>query len=168
MKVHIVGISGSGKTTLALWIRGTFDVPAFDLDPIVYDGAGERLAAEVVRRIDEVRRLDGWVTEGAYRDAWLRHLLDDATAIVWLDPPLATAFVRIVKRHVRAELSGNNLHPGWNKLVRFLNYNRKTAIRQKTETLALLAPYSTKLFRCRSSRDVDAFKVKILTLTTDD
>lgn len=162
MNVHIIGIAGSGKTTLAGWISSTFGVPAFDLDPIVYDfETGERPAAEIVRRIQEIRRLDGWVTEGAYRDAWLRPLLDDATAIVWLDPPLATAIVRMVKRHARAESSGNNLHPGWIRLVRFLNYNRRTAARQQTETRALLSPYSSKVFRCRSSRDIAAFKLRI-------
>lgn len=161
MKIHIVGMSGSGKTTLARWIGSAFRVPAFDLDPIVYDQAGERPATEIVRRIEEIRRLAGWVTEGAYRDAWLRALLDDSVAIVWLDPSLTTAIVRMVKRHVRAEFSGNNLHPGWGRLLRFLNYNRRTAHQQATETLALLEPYSSKVFRCRSSGDIAAFKRRV-------
>ncbi len=162
MKIHIVGIAGSGKTTLARWAEATFGVGAFDLDHVVYDvETGERPAAEIVRRIDDIRRLDGWVTEGAYRDAWLRPLMNEATAIVWLDASLPTAISRMVKRHVRAEFARNNRHPGWIRLVRFLNYNRRTASVQRAETIELLGPYSNKLWRCRSARDVAAFKARL-------
>ena len=161
MKTHIVGIAGSGKTTLANWIGDAFGIQTFDLDPVVYDLAGERPAAEIVRGIDEIRRLDAWVTEGAYRDAWLRPLLDDAKAIAWLDVTLPTAMFRMLKRHARAELRGQNQHPGWVRLLRFLNYNRRTAQTQRTETLALLAPYAGKVSRCRTSRDVSAFKTQV-------
>ena len=162
MKIHIVGIAGSGKTTLARWAAATFAVEAFDLDHVVYDrAAGERSAEEIARRIDDIRRLDGWVTEGAYRDAWLTPLLNDATAIVWLDVSLPTAIIRMVKRHLRAELARNNLHPGWIRLAQFLNYNRETASVQRAETIALLAPYSSNVSHLRTTRDVAAFKARI-------
>lgn len=161
MKIHIVGVAGSGKTTLARWIGRRFSVPAFDLDFIVYGEPGERLADEIVGRAEEIRGLDGWVTEGAYRDAWLRPLLDGATAIVWLDVSLPTAMFRMVKRHARAELARNNPHPGWMRLLRFLNYNRRSAAQQRAETQAILAAYPGKVVRCRSSRDVAVFKVRI-------
>ena len=162
MKIHIAGTAGGGKTTLARWVSQEFEAPAFDLDFVVYDvEAGERPPAEIERRIDDIRRLDDWVTEGAYRDAWLRPLLDDATAIVWLDVSLARAIFRMVKRHARAEVRGQNQHPGWVRLLRFLNYSRGTAQKQRSETLAMLDAYADKVFRCRTSRDVSAFKARI-------
>jgi adenylate kinase family enzyme len=170
MKIHIIGIAGSGKTTLARWISRVFEIPAFDLDNVVYgvDG-GERPAGEIVRRVDEIRAGNGWVTEGAYRNEWLRPLLDDATAIVWLDSSLATDVARMLKRHARAELSGINPHPGWRRLIRFLDYNRRTAREQRAETSALLARYASKVFRCGASRDVESFKARIREqLSSDD
>jgi adenylate kinase family enzyme len=154
-----MGIPGSGKTTLARWISGVFEIPAFDLDHVVYDDTGqERRTAEIVRRVDLIRACDGWVTEGAYQADWLRPLLEDAATIIWLDASLPTAAVRILKRHVRAELSGNNQHAGWGKFIRFLNCNRLTARQQRAETAELLAEYSNKVFHCRASRDVASFQ----------
>ncbi|MEX0749668.1 MAG: hypothetical protein WD359_02580, partial [Dehalococcoidia bacterium] len=140
VKVHVIGIAGSGKTTLARWIGDTFAVVAHDLDFVVYDvEKGERPHDEIVARVDEIRSLPGWVTEGAYHDAWLRPLLDEADAIAWLDVPLRACLARIVKRHVRAELARTNVHRGWRRLASFLVYIRRTARRQRAETVQLLA-----------------------------
>jgi shikimate kinase len=154
-----MGIPGSGKTTLARWTSKTFDVPAHDLDFVVYDfEAGQRPVGEIVSLLDQIRAREGWVTEGAYHHDWLHPLLRDANVIVWLDVPLATCFARIIKRHVKAELTRNNPHPGWRKLARFLNYTRRTAAAQRAGTIKLLRECDKKLVRCRSSRDVRAFQ----------
>ncbi len=166
-KIHIIGIAGSGKTTLAERVSDHCGIPAFDLDPIVYDAEGERPAIEIARRIDEIRALDGWVTEGAYRDEWLRPLLDDADAIAWLDPPFAAAMWRIVKRHVVAELRRNNRHPGWRKLRRFLDYNRRTFRQQSRETRELIAAYGDKCVRVRRSSDANSFLVNLPSLSVE-
>ena len=161
MKVHIVGLAGSGKTTLARWVSSKFSVPTHDLDWIVYDSAGERPSAEIAQRLEDVRRQPGWVTEGAYGEEWLRSLLDAADAIVWLDPPLRTCLARIVMRHLRAALARNNPHPGWRKLFRFLRYTQRTARGQRERTRNLLTGYETKTVRCRSSRDVAAWRTTV-------
>lgn len=134
-------------------------MPAYDLDCIVYDAdTGERPAPEIARRLDQVRRQAGWVTEGAYGEEWLTALLDDADAIVWLDLPLRICLARIVTRHVRAELARNNPHAGWRKLLRFLNYTRRTARGQNARTRTLLSRYGSKVVRCRSSGEVDVWR----------
>lgn len=161
MKIHIVGLAGSGKTTLGRWVSREFSMRVYDLDWIVYDAAGERPSAEILDRLGAIRAEAGCVTEGAYGEEWLLPLLDDADAIVWLDIPLRTCLARIIKRHIRAELARNNQHAGWRKLVRFLNYTRRTARVQETRTLELLSAYANKTVRCRSSRDVEAWRERM-------
>lgn len=162
VKIHVIGLAGSGKTTLARWIGERFDVPVHDLDFVVYDAeTGERPASEISARVDAIRLGAGWVTEGAYHDAWCKPLLDDATHIAWLDVPLRTCVMRIVKRHVRAELARTNMHPGWRKLARFIDYTRRTARHQRDEIAELLEEYGSKVARCRSSSDVATLKRRL-------
>jgi shikimate kinase len=161
VKIHIIGLAGSGKTTLARWIGDAFDVPGHDLDFVVYDATGERPLAEINASIDAIRALPGWVTEGAYQDAWLRPLLDDAEHVAWLDVPVRVCITRITKRHLAAELARNNPHPGWRRLARFLDYTRRTANSQRAETLALLSSYGDKVTHCRSHHDVTEFKRRV-------
>lgn len=157
MKAHVIGPPGSGKTTLALQISRMCDVPAHDLDWIVYDETGERPRAELLARIEEIRASDAWVTDGAYAENWVPQLLEGAEAIVWLDVPWRVGATRMVKRHVRAELARNNRHPGWRKLYRFLRYTHTTATDHRARTEAMLAPYAAKVVRCRSTADAARF-----------
>jgi len=157
VRVHVVGPPGSGKTTLAGEISDIGDVPAHDLDWIVYDATGERPRAELLASIGEIRNHDGWVTEGAYAEDWVAALLEDADAIVWLDVPWRVCAFRMVRRHVRAELARNNRHPGWRKLFRFLRYTRRSAADHRARTRAMMAPYAAKAVRCRAASDVARF-----------
>lgn len=153
-----MGLAGSGKTTLARWYGETFHVPAYDLDLMVYDSGREQTSSEIAEWLNEIRRLDGWVTEGAYTEDWLNGLLADASAIVWLDLPPLTCEFRILKRHIVAEIARNNPHQGWRKLIRFLSYTRRTAAHQRSAQQRVLAPYTAKVVRCRSSNDVQLLK----------
>lgn len=162
LNVHVIGLAGSGKTTLAQWIADTFDLSLHDLDWIAYDKHGERPLAEIERRIEGISRVDGWVTEGAYQESWIEPLLAGAGAIVWLDLSLHTCIFRMVKRHLRAELTRTNQHPGWVRLLRFLNYTMRTSGRQRQRTRRLLSAYSDKVYHCRTSSDVSPFKLALM------
>ncbi|MEX2247589.1 MAG: hypothetical protein WEC75_12995 [Dehalococcoidia bacterium] len=166
MKLHIIGMAGSGKTTLARWAAAEFGIPAHDLDYVVYGDAGERPEAEIVARLEEIRAGRGWVTEGAYRNAWLHPLLADSDSIVWLDVPLRTCLYRIVRRHVIAEMSRTNPHPGWRRLVWFLNYTRRIAHCADIESRELLAPHRDKVTRCQSSADMRAVRTELKRLAS--
>ena len=156
MKVHIIGQAGSGKTTLARQLAASDGATAHDLDPIVYGPGGQRSHAEVARSIEVILTENSWVTEGAYRDAWLTPLLDAADAIVWLDLPRRVCLWRIFRRHVLAELRRNNRHPGWRRLASFMRYTWEVHPRLRAETAELLAGYGEKVVRCRSAAEVSA------------
>jgi adenylate kinase family enzyme len=162
LRVHIIGLAGSGKTTFARWIGDTFGVPVHDLDWIAYDQQGERPLAEVAQRVGAISNSNGWVTEGAFQERWIEPLLTRATAIVWLDVPLHVCLFRMLKRHVRAELSRKNQHPGWRKLFRFMNYTRHSARHQRQRSRGMLAPHGGKTARCRTSSDIEAMKARLL------
>jgi len=163
MKVHIIGPAGSGKTTFARSLSAAAGVPAFDLDYVVYDRetGRERPPDQVLAGANEIRYLPGWVTEGAYRERWLDPILADADAIAWLDLPFRVCAVRIVKRHILAELSRDNAHPGWRRLLRFLNYSRRVHSDSRTSTAALLAAYEGKVVRCASSREAERARSRL-------
>jgi adenylate kinase family enzyme len=162
LNVHVMGLAGSGKTTLARWFEDTFTLSTYDLDWIVYDEHHERPLEEIARRIKDICASNGWVTEGAYQEEWIEPLLASAESIVWLDLPLHTCIFRMVKRHVQAELARNNQHPGWRRLLGFLNYTRRTSQRQRLRTGAVLAPHFEKVHHCQTSSDVSSFKAALV------
>jgi adenylate kinase family enzyme len=122
-RVHITGGQGSGKTTLARRIGACLGVPVHDLDLVGWDAqTGAERPLDV--RLAEVHQLaaqPGWVTEGTML-GWADPLFRAADLIVWLDVPWRVAVWRMVQRHVRASLAGNNRHPGVRKLARFIWY----------------------------------------------
>ncbi len=158
MRAHIIGIAGSGKTTLAASLGAQCGADVYDLDLVAYDPAGiERPPDEIAALIRGILATDRWITEGAYRAAWMNQLLEAAYVIVWLDLPFRVCAWRILRRHVRAEIARNNAHPGWIKLMRFVQTTRRTDPELRAETGRLLEPYLAKITRCRSSRDVATF-----------
>lgn len=154
--MHIVGGSGSGKTTLSRRVANRLGVTAYDLDLIAYEGgAGPERSLDA--RLADVQRIlaqSGWVTEGIYL-SWTEELLCRADAIVWLDVPFRMAAWRIVKRHIMADLRGNNRHPGWRRLFRFLRITRTYYYDQRDDddefsrerTARRLAPHAHKVIR---------------------
>ncbi|MGH2367465.1 MAG: hypothetical protein ACRDI2_04640, partial [Chloroflexota bacterium] len=71
--------------------------------------------------------------------SWVEEIAEGADLIVWLDVPFRTAAWRIVKRHVLADLRGNNRHRGYRKLFRFLRGVRDWYGRPDTEYRRSLA-----------------------------
>jgi adenylate kinase family enzyme len=101
-KIHIIGGPGSGKTFIAAWLSRRYDLPAFDLDEIYWDGRAGRYgvrAPEPERDAALARILDGpgWIIEGVYY-GWLSRSFEAADRIVILTPSVWTRDARLVRR----------------------------------------------------------------------
>jgi adenylate kinase family enzyme len=166
----ITGAPGSGKTTLARTLAARLDASRFELDAVVYEGGsgpkrefGARLALA-----HEIAARPAWVCEGNYL-WWAAELYGAADLVVWLDLPWYVASARVVWRHLRHTLRGTNKHPGWRRLARWLwryrgyYFSREPdeptgidddAAGNRAATALFLQAYTSKLVRCRSSRDV--------------
>jgi thymidylate kinase len=138
-RIYIVGGPGSGKTTLAESLGRHFELPVLRLDEqldwrglpggvrLERDAAGHPSEAMLTARrglIAEHLARDGWIVEGA-EPVFIDLVAEASDLIVWCDPPFAVAALRIVRRHIRADLAGTNAFPGYRRLYRFLRSVRQ-------------------------------------------
>lgn len=112
--MFLTGGAGSGKTTLARDLSARLGIAHYDIDTgdVPPSGAEE------------------WIVEGAH--IWgMDRFVEGADEIVWLDLRVWVTVPRILLRHVRSSLQGNNPHPGIRNLLRFAaaqpDYYRKPA-----------------------------------------
>jgi hypothetical protein len=167
-KIHIIGGAGSGKTTLANRLAEEFGYPNYDLDHI---GWGEHGKIPLQKRMEEIEKIvaqPNWITEGVYL-WWIDPLLAQADLIIWLDIPYPITSWRIIKRHIKASLRGNNPHAGLKNLVIFLigvgeHYYRKHPVTPagpdddfsltRAAIKSELGRCMHKVVHCRSAKDI--------------
>src|SRR5262245_42754318 len=118
----IKGASGGGKTTLARAIAARTGLPYVELDALQHgpnwtEATAEELRARVEAALDDAR---GWVVDGNYDSKLGRRLVDRAEVIVWLDLPLATKLIRLVKRSALRYLTREPLWNGNRETLRGL------------------------------------------------
>jgi len=118
-RIHVRGTTGSGKSTFAAELAARMGVPHIELDALHHGpNWNEATADELRERVLAAMRAaqDGWVIDGNY-DGKLGSLVEDAAdAVVWLDPPFHTAFIRVLSR---------TLHRVWHD-VELWNGNRES------------------------------------------
>jgi adenylate kinase family enzyme len=177
-RVHVMGGQGSGKTTLAYRLGALLDAPVHELDWVGWDleTRRERSLDERLALVHKIAAQPAWITEGTML-GWTDPLLRAADRIVWLDVPWRVAAWRMLLRHVRATLAGNNRHPGVRRLLRFIWYTRRyywdlhlpTPVPEDGEgnatrhrTAQRLALYPGNAARCRGHADIEAFVAALL------
>lgn len=169
-------MAGSGKTTLARQLAALLHAPYFELDVVGYEnGAGGQRPLEARQRdLAHIVAQPAWVTEGMFI-WWIDELLRHADVIVWLDLHWLRCYWRIIKRHIAADLSRTNRHPGYLKLLRFASwvrpYYQSKEIRtpsspmddgaNRITTAHVLSRYPNKVIVCRSPADVKRFVAKM-------
>ncbi|EPQ56859.1 hypothetical protein GLOTRDRAFT_38533 [Gloeophyllum trabeum ATCC 11539] len=109
-KVHIVGNSGTEifQSTLGAELAQMLRVPYIPLDTLFWEPGWKKTSvsafrAKVRRALDQAP--NGWVVDGDYSRRVGDLVDEEATDIVWLDPPLLLYFPRLCVRTVFRLLS---------------------------------------------------------------
>ena len=138
-RIYIVGGPGSGKTTLAEALGRRLDLSVLRMDEhldwrglpgglrLERDSAGHPSQAMLAARralFDDHLASPGWIVEGA-EPVFIDAVAEASDLIVWCDPPFLTAALRIMRRHLRADLARTNAFPGYRRLYRFLRSVRQ-------------------------------------------
>jgi len=138
-RIYVVGGPGSGKTTLAEALADRFGMAVLHLDEhldwrglpggvrLERDAAGHPSEAMLAARkalLAEHLAREGWIVEGA-EPVFIDLVAESSDLIVWCDVPFAMAALRIVRRHIRADLAGTNAFSGYRRLYRFLRSVRQ-------------------------------------------
>jgi adenylate kinase family enzyme len=138
-RIYIVGGPGSGKTTLAESLGRRLGIAVLRLDEhldwrglpggvrLERDAAGHPSDAMLAARqtlLDDHLHRPGWIVEGT-EPVFIETVAAASDLIVWCDLPFATAALRIMRRHLRADLAGTNAFPGYRRLYRFLRSVRQ-------------------------------------------
>ena len=118
-KVYIVGGPGSGKSTFAQQLATRIDAPVFDLDSVLWKAGGPKSEAERQQEMASIDTRGSWIAEGIYSES-ASYLIERADLVVWIEVPLLVAVWRVITRHVKRSLSGNNQYSGLRRLIRFI------------------------------------------------
>jgi adenylate kinase family enzyme len=108
-RISVVGSTGSGKTTFARRLAARLRVPHIELDAFHW-GRGWTVAdpETFTARVIEAIAAESWVCDGNYSTV-RPFVLARADTVVWLDLPLRTCLMRILRRTARRSRSGEDL-----------------------------------------------------------
>jgi hypothetical protein len=117
-RIIVLGCSGSGKSTLAVALAARLGLPFVPTDDIYWRGAWQPTPPDEVRAwLRGTTMRENWVLDGnfdAQRDlAWSR-----ANLIVWLDFPLPTVMLRVLRRNLTWWLTGATVWGGQRMTLR--------------------------------------------------
>jgi adenylate kinase family enzyme len=165
MRVYIVGGPGSGKSSLADALAARTGLEPLHLDDhwdrtFATDDRGAPTPEALTYRtqlVANVLQRSEWIVEGA-EPPFVTALADAADIVVWCDIPFSVAAARMLRRHVRADLSGANAFPGYRRLFRFLLSVR----RRYDAALDPAVPEWRKWTRAYVTRAIGPYRRKVI------
>lgn len=158
-KIFIIGVVASGKTTLAKRLSQKVSVPCYELDSIVHHqtpmGRYKRSAEEQIEVIKEIDIHGTWIFEGTDRESY-QCLYEMADTIIFLDTPLWTRRIRILKRFLKQNLGIEKCHYKPDILMLKMMYKWTKDFEQNRSGFeAKLKKYKEKVIRLRNNNNLD-------------
>ena len=160
----VASASGNGKTTFARALAERLDVPFVELDALNH-GANwtEATPDELRAKVGPIVAQDGWVIDGAYMGKLGDLVVGSADTVVWLDLPMRTWLVRLVRRTVRRVRTREALWNDNRETFRTSFLSRDSVIyfalrrhfERRRRYPERLAPYD--VVRLRAAADVERF-----------
>jgi adenylate kinase family enzyme len=162
-RIAILGTSGAGKTTLGRALAARLDAPFVEIDAIQHKAGWTPASDEELR--DGIERViagrERWVIDNTCHRRLGELITGPAELLVWLDLPIATKFLRLVRRSWRRvttrEILWNGNYETWRDVVvgrgSVLQHMVRSHFRQRREL-----PYPAhahKTLRLRRVADVD-------------
>ncbi|KAF9445217.1 hypothetical protein P691DRAFT_676098 [Macrolepiota fuliginosa MF-IS2] len=132
-RVMVVGNSGMWRqSTLSAKLAKKLGVAHIPLDRLNWRPGWQEATAEELRGcVRDVldKNPEGWVVDGNYARKIGMIVQDEATDIIWLDPPLSLYFPRLVVRTVRRLLLWEELcSPGCGESVKSVLFSRDSIL----------------------------------------
>jgi adenylate kinase family enzyme len=163
-RIQVRGISGSGKTTVSAEAARRLGAPHIELDALHWGPDWTEASPEELRaRVAPLLETESWVVDGSYSAKLGTLVAERVDLVVWLDPPLRVALVRLFHRTRRRIRSREELWAGNRETWRGAALGKDSlflwAIRSHVRhrrNIPREVP-AEKLVRLRSDRDIRAW-----------
>ncbi|KXN82468.1 hypothetical protein AN958_02529 [Leucoagaricus sp. SymC.cos] len=103
-RVVVIGNSGTGKSTLSVALAKELCIPYVAMDRLNWNPGWVETPAEELKTLVQKAMENsprGWVIDGVHSRKLGSIVQDNATDIIWLDPPLILYFPRLFVRTMR-------------------------------------------------------------------
>ena len=158
-KVIVTGANGVGKSHFAAELAcARPEIPVVSFDAIkLRSGWQQRTRAEIEAALKQEIAHEAWILEGG--PSLLFHAIDQADAVVWLDPPEHVRAWQLAKRpwqyfgKTRPELPPGNVDWPWQQYKFALASLKKRAKFREQISAAFRDANGIHTWRCRTEND---------------
>ncbi|KZW01556.1 hypothetical protein EXIGLDRAFT_666287 [Exidia glandulosa HHB12029] len=130
-RIRVVGNSGTGKTTMLRRLESLLGIPALPMDLVLFEPNFVQVPREVFRArvLEFMDKHEQWVVDGNANSVLGHSSTDNATDVIWLDPPFVLYFPRLFWRTMRRIFGYDEpCAPGCDETWRSVFFNKESIL----------------------------------------